>query len=88
MAPAAQAFRCGRDFSAWVGLTTSEEVRKVLTDKIPLCPLGRPEEVAAAALFLASVEISLIAGRRTLHRRRHVPGIRDIRNVTLDVGRT
>jgi NAD(P)-dependent dehydrogenase (short-subunit alcohol dehydrogenase family) len=40
----------------------SEDMKKSLTDMIPLGRLGRPEEVAAAALFLASEESSFIAG--------------------------
>lgn len=40
----------------------TEGVRKTLTDSIPLGRLGRPDEVAAAALFLASHESSFIAG--------------------------
>lgn len=43
-------------------LAASEEVRGFLMSKIPLGRLGRPEEVAAAALFLASDESSFIAG--------------------------
>jgi NAD(P)-dependent dehydrogenase (short-subunit alcohol dehydrogenase family) len=39
-----------------------EEVRSHLAATIPLGRLGRPEEVAAAALFLASDESSFIAG--------------------------
>ena len=42
--------------------TASDETRKQLTGLIPLGRLGRPEEVAAAALFLASDESSFIAG--------------------------
>lgn len=41
---------------------TTEEVRKTLIGLIPLGRMGRPEEVAAAALFLASDESSFIAG--------------------------
>jgi NAD(P)-dependent dehydrogenase (short-subunit alcohol dehydrogenase family) len=40
----------------------SDEVRQVLSDRIPLKRLGLAEEVAAAALFLASAESSYIAG--------------------------
>jgi NAD(P)-dependent dehydrogenase (short-subunit alcohol dehydrogenase family) len=40
----------------------SDEVRISLTQQIPLKRLGRPDEVAAAALFLASVDSSFVAG--------------------------
>lgn len=40
----------------------SDEVRQSLTAQIPLHRLGRPEEIAAAALFLASDESSFVAG--------------------------
>jgi len=40
----------------------SEEVRRILISRIPLGRLGKLEEVAAAALFLASDESSFIAG--------------------------
>ena len=40
----------------------TEEVRQALTAQIPLRRLGRPTEVAAAALFLSSEESSFIAG--------------------------
>lgn len=40
----------------------SDDIRKTMTAQIPLGRLGRPEEVAAAALFLASDESSFIAG--------------------------
>lgn len=40
----------------------SDEVRKALVGMIPLGRMGKPEEVAAAALFLASDESSFIAG--------------------------
>jgi NAD(P)-dependent dehydrogenase (short-subunit alcohol dehydrogenase family) len=41
---------------------TSDEVRESLTSRIPLGRMGKPEEIAAAALFLASSESSYIAG--------------------------
>ena len=40
----------------------SDEMRQTLTAQIPLHRLGRPEEVAAAALFLVSDESSFVAG--------------------------
>ncbi len=40
----------------------SEDVRNGLTNAIPLGIMGKPEEVANAALFLTSDESSYIAG--------------------------
>lgn len=40
----------------------SQEVRDALSNMIPLGRMGRPEEVAAAALFLASEESSFTTG--------------------------
>jgi NAD(P)-dependent dehydrogenase (short-subunit alcohol dehydrogenase family) len=40
----------------------SDEVRLSLTSRIPLNRLGRPEEVANAALFLASSDSNFVAG--------------------------
>jgi NAD(P)-dependent dehydrogenase (short-subunit alcohol dehydrogenase family) len=40
----------------------SEDVRNGLTNAIPLGRMGKPEEVANAALFLASDESRYIAG--------------------------
>jgi NAD(P)-dependent dehydrogenase (short-subunit alcohol dehydrogenase family) len=40
----------------------TDEMRAAYTDRIPLKRLGRPEEVAAAVLFLASGEGSYVAG--------------------------
>ncbi len=41
---------------------TSDEVRQALINMIPLGRLGRPDEVAAAALFLASDESNFTTG--------------------------
>lgn len=40
----------------------SEELRKAVTSLIPLGRLGKPDEVASAALFLASEESSFTTG--------------------------
>lgn len=40
----------------------SDDIRRTLTERIPMQRLGRPEEVAGAALFLASDESSFVAG--------------------------
>jgi NAD(P)-dependent dehydrogenase (short-subunit alcohol dehydrogenase family) len=40
----------------------SDEIRKALTDRIPMKRLGRPAEVATAALFFASADSSYVAG--------------------------
>jgi NAD(P)-dependent dehydrogenase (short-subunit alcohol dehydrogenase family) len=42
--------------------SASDEVRETLTKMIPLGRLGRPDEVAAAALFLASDESNFTTG--------------------------
>ena len=39
-----------------------DEFRKHLAEVIPVGRIGRPEEVASAALFLASAESSFVAG--------------------------
>ncbi len=41
----------------------TEEDMAALADETPLCRIGRPEEVAAAAVFLAGEEASFITGQ-------------------------
>jgi 3-oxoacyl-[acyl-carrier protein] reductase len=40
-----------------------DDVRAKLLESIPVGRLGRPEDVAAAALFLASQEASYVTGQ-------------------------
>ena len=40
-----------------------DDVKRALCDETPLCRIGRPEEVAAAILFLASDAASFITGQ-------------------------
>ena len=40
----------------------ADDVRQALTDRIPFKRLGRPEEIADAALFLASADSSFVGG--------------------------
>lgn len=44
----------------------SEEYRKILTDRIPLKQIGKPEDIAHAVAYLASDEARYITGQ-TLH---------------------
>ena len=44
----------------------SEDIQKTMLGQIPLGRFGKPEEVAKAALFLASDEASYMTGQ-TLH---------------------
>ena len=53
----------------------SDAVRKTLTALIPLGRMARAEEVAAAALFLASDESSFITGAELPWGRRHDAGL-------------
>jgi len=41
----------------------SEETKLALADETPLCRMGRPEDVAAAVLFLASDSADFITGQ-------------------------
>jgi NAD(P)-dependent dehydrogenase (short-subunit alcohol dehydrogenase family) len=50
-----------------------------LIGELPMGRTGRPEEVASAALFLASDDSSVITGIETLRRRRDGPTVRNLR---------
>lgn len=41
----------------------TDDIKEELADETPLCRLGRPEDVAKAAVFLASEEASFITGQ-------------------------